>query len=62
MMNRKLLLGWIWALQLILAHADDITNREQIITVVSTQVFYPLVPSSHSICHHLHLQFLLRFG
>lgn len=39
------MLGWIWAMQLILAHADDITNREQIITVVSTQFSYPLVPN-----------------
>lgn len=44
MMNRRLLLGWIWAIQLILAHADDITNWEQIITVVRTQLSYPLVP------------------
>lgn len=43
-MNRRLLLGWIWAIQLTLAHADDITNWEQIITVVRTQFFYPLVP------------------
>lgn len=43
-MNRRLLLGWIWAIQLILAHADDITNWEQIIKVVRTQFSYPLVP------------------
>lgn len=42
-MNRRLVLGWIWAIQLILAHADDITNWEQIITVVRTQISYPLV-------------------
>ena len=53
-MNRRLLLCWVWALQLILAHADDITNWEQVITVVSTQFSHTLVP-------HLHLQSLFRF-
>lgn len=46
MINKRLLLGSIWALQLVLASADDITNWEQIITVVSTHFSYPLLKSS----------------
>lgn len=56
MTNRNLLLGWIWALQLILTSADDITNWEQIITVASIQFSYPLDSKMPSICH-LRLRF-----